>query len=207
MSREPDGAGIRVSQARPLTRRALASATARGCGLLAGAMALATAAGAGAQTATSGDLLRAVRLDDAASLVVLLDAGIHPDAPDRNGRPALQVAVRYGHLDVARRLLDAGAGIDARDTDGWTALHHAAQGGDIGALRLLLAYGADVDAADPYRYRALHLAAREGHGAACELLVEAGADPGARIDVGFTPATLAERFPDVQDYLLGRQTR
>ena len=74
-------------------------------------------------------------------------------------------------------------------------------------LRLLVARGADVEAADPYRYRALHLAARDGHAAACELLIDAGADANARIDVGFTPADLAERFPELQAWLLGHQTR
>ena len=176
-------------------------------GLLAGAALFAAAAGAGAETATSGDLLRAVRLNEVASVAALLGASVAPDSLDRNGRPALHVAVRYRHLEIVRRLLDAGASVDVRDADGWTALHHAAEGGDLDVLRLLLTRNADVAAADPYRYRALHLAAREGHRAACELLIEAGADAGARIDVGFTPAILAERFPDLQDYLLGKQDR
>lgn len=175
--------------------------------LLAGVALFVAAAGAGAETAASGDLLRAVRLNEAAAVAALLGAGVAPDSLDRNGRPALHVAVRYRHLEIVRRLLDAGAGVDVRDADGWTALHHAAEGGDLDVLRLLLTRNADVAAADPYRYRALHLAAREGHRAACELLIEAGADAGARIDVGFTPAILAERFPDLQDYLLGKQAR
>ena len=174
---------------------------------LAGVALFVAAAGAGAETATSGDLLRAVRLNEVASVAALLGAGVAPDSLDRNGRPALHVAVRYRHLEIVRHLLDAGASVDARDADGWTALHHAAEGGDLDVLRLLLTRNADVAAADPYHYRALHLAAREGHRAACELLIEAGADAGARIDVGFTPAILAERFPDLQDYLLGKQAR
>ena len=169
----------------------------------AGAMVLVTTmATAGAQAVASGDLLRAVRLNEAAAVGAFLEEGIDPDSLDRNERPALQVAVRYGHIGIARRLLDAGAGVNVRDADGWTALHHAAQGGDIDVLRLLIARGADVGAADPYRYRALHVASREGHRLACELLLEAGADADVRIDVGFTPADLAERFPDLQDYLL-----
>ena len=173
----------------------------------AGATMLVAAAGASAQTAPPGDLLRAVRLNDGASVGVFLEGGTDPDSLDRNGRPALQVAVRYGHFDIARLLLDANAGVNARDADGWTALHHAAQGGDSEMLRLLIARGADIGAADPYRYHALHLAARDGYDAACEILVEAGADAGARIDVGFTPADLAERFPDLRVYLLDDQNR
>ena len=127
-----------------------------------GLVLLATALGAGAQPAAPGDLLRAVRLNDLASVGGFLEAGIDANALDRHGRTALQVAVRYGHLEIARLLLDTGAGVDARDADGWTALHHAAQDGDTDFLRLLVSRGADVEAADPYRYRALHLAARDG---------------------------------------------
>ena len=172
-----------------------------------GAVLLATALGAGAQPTTPGDLLRAVRLNDLASVGGYLEAGIDANSLDRSGRTALQVAVRYGHRDIARLLLDSGAGVDARDADGWTALHHAAQDGNSNFLRLLVARGADVEAADPYRYRALHLAARDGHVAACELLIDAGADANARIDVGFTAADLAERFPDLHAWLLSHQTR
>ena len=173
----------------------------------AGAMVLVATAGAGAQTAAPGDLLKAVRLNEAASVGEFLEGGTDPDSLDRNARPALQVAVRYGHFDIARLLLDANAHVNARDADGWTALHHAAQGGDSEMLRLSIARGADIGAADPYRYHALHLAARDGHDAACEILIEAGADAGARIDVGFTPADLAERFPDLQLDLLDNQNR
>ena len=169
-----------------------------------GMMVLVTTATAGAQAVASGDLLRAVRLNDVVSVGALLEEGTDPDSLDSNRRPALQVAVRYGHAGIVLRLLEAGAGVDARDADGWTALHHAAQDGDIDVLRLLIEHGADVGAADPYRYRALHLAAREGHRPACELLLEAGADADARIDIGFTPADLAERFPDLRDHLLAR---
>ena len=172
-----------------------------------GAAVFATTLGTGAQPAALEDLLRAVRLNDLASVGGLLEAGIDANTLDRHGRTALQVAVRYGHLDIARLLLDSGAGVDARDADGWTALHHAAQDGDTDFLGLLVARGANVEAADPYRYRALHLAARDGHAAACELLIDAGADTNARIDVGLTAADLADRFPELQDRLLGRQTR
>ena len=173
----------------------------------AGAIVLAATAGAGAQTAVPGDLLRAVRLNDATSVGAFLEGGLNPDSLDRNARPALQVAVRYGHFGIARVLLDANANVNARDADGWTALHHAAQGADAQILHLLIARGADIEATDSYRYRALHLAARDGHDAACEVLIEAGADAGARIDVGFTAADLAERFPDLHDYLLDSQAR
>ena len=49
--------------------------------------------------------------------------------------------------------------------------------------------------------------ARDGHADACELLIGAGADANARIDVGMTAADLAERFPDLQVWLLSHQSR
>ena len=196
MSREPVTKRTRVSRVHSSARVAVA-----------GTVVLATTLGAGAQQAGPEDLLRAVRLNDLASVGASLTAGIDANSLDRDGRTALQVAVRYGHLEAARLLLDTGASVDARDADGWTALHLAAQDGDTDLLRLLVERGADVESADPYRYRALHLAARDGHAAACELLIDAGADASARIDVGFTPADLAERFPDLHDWLLGQQSR
>jgi ankyrin repeat protein len=195
------GAGVRFERASGAAR-----APARIPGLLAAWAFVIGAAVAGAAEAPDvASFHRAVRLDRADDVRAYLESGGAPDILDANGRTALQVAIRYGHDDLVEGLLAAGAGVDVPDAHGWTALHYAAGVGDLGALRRLLAAGARVSRADPYRYQPLHIAAREGHGAACELLLEAGADVSARIDVGYTAADLAERFPALQDFLRDRE--
>jgi ankyrin repeat protein len=151
---------------------------------------------------------RAVRTADGEAVRAWLEAGGDVDTPDRNGRTALQVAVRHGYAGLVGALIAAGADVDARDADGWTALHHAAAAGSPGDVDRLLAAGAAVDAVDPYRYTPLHLAARDGHAAVCERLLDAGADAGRRIDVGFTAADLAsDRFPGLAERLRAREPR
>ena len=177
--------------------RAPAARSLRAAALLAGA-ALACAAPASPAADNLAGFHRAVRVADGGAVQAWIARGGALDEPDRNGRTALQVAVRYGHVELVRELIAAGAALDARDSDGWTALHHAAAGNAPVAADLLLTAGAAVDPMDPYRYTPLHLAARDGHERVCDRLLDAGADATRRIDVGFTAADLAsDRFPEL----------
>ena len=79
----------------------------------------------------AGDLLAASAMsDDAATLQVLLDAGIPADTADRQGRTALQVAVLWGSRQAVRLLLGRGA-------DAAKALDAARDRGDEELIRLL----------------------------------------------------------------------
>ena len=141
-------------------------------------------------TAPIDEFFRAVRLANINGVDHFIHAEGDLAAVNAEGRHALHVSVRYGHVEIVRLLLAAGAAVDARDADSWTALHFAAEAGDTELINILLSAGASVTASDDYRYAPLHLAAREGHDAACEILLAAGADPHAVIDVGFTAAVV-----------------
>jgi ankyrin repeat protein len=56
---------------------------------------------------------------------LLLEAGLDPDAADKDGDPPLHLAVRASALATVETLLAAGATVDARDFDGKTPLERA----------------------------------------------------------------------------------
>jgi ankyrin repeat protein len=79
----------------------------------------------------AGDLLAtSVMSDDAATLQVLLDAGIPVDTADGRGRTALVVAVLWGQREAVRVLL-------ARGADAAKALDAARTVGDPAMIELL----------------------------------------------------------------------
>jgi len=59
---------------------------------------------------------------------------------------ALHLAVREGHVEIAKLLLDRGAEVDVLDPDDFTPLHNAAWNGNLEMTELLLAAGADINA-------------------------------------------------------------
>lgn len=152
----------------------------------------------------------------------LLDAGIHPDAADAQGRtallaaaeaghgqivrllverkasltdqkePPLVVAARGGDAEALRVLLDAGAAPDLPGAEGSTALETAAALGNVEAVEAL-ATRSGPDGAD----RALLAAAAAGRADAVAILVEAGADLFARSPEGRTPFLCACAAGDV----------
>jgi hypothetical protein len=77
-----------------------------------------------------------------------LAAGADPDEKDKRGYPALLVAARLGHWNIAADLLKAGADPDCADIDGRTPLHYAAFEGNEDAVRKLLNSGADKNIRD-----------------------------------------------------------
>ena len=58
----------------------------------------------------------------------------------------LHLAVRVGHLDIAKLLLKRGAQVDVLDPDDLTPLHNAAWNGNLEMTQLLLEAGADIEA-------------------------------------------------------------
>jgi serine/threonine-protein phosphatase 6 regulatory ankyrin repeat subunit B len=106
-----------------------------------------------------------------------------------DGKTALMLAARGGHIAVVRELLDRGAAIEARDRDGGNALMTAAGAGHDEIVRLLLARGADPNARTAYGFTPLMAAAsgsRTGWPACAETLLRGGARVNAKDRLGST---------------------
>jgi hypothetical protein len=95
------------------------------------------------------DLHEAVVKNDIAQVRRLLQKGadINQLGLRRHGYgSALHIAVREGHLDIAKLLIDRGAEIDVLDRKDFTPLHNSAWNGNLEMTKLLLDAGADIEA-------------------------------------------------------------
>jgi hypothetical protein len=95
------------------------------------------------------DLHEAVVKKDIAQIGRLLQRGadINQLGPRRHGYgSALHIAVREGHLDIAKLLIDRGAEIDVLDRKDFTPLHNATWNGNLEMTKLLLDAGANIEA-------------------------------------------------------------
>jgi hypothetical protein len=184
---------------------------------------LATAAGAGSAQQLHEDFMLAVANDRAADVRAMLVRGIDPNSVDRDGTPALVVAVREGNAATVDVLLAGRANVEARnqfgdtalmlaalkgrldivqklrgrgaalDPPGWTALIYAATGGHDDVVRFLLAEGANIDAASPNGTSALMMAVRENRTSTAELLISRGANVNHRNENGASALQWAKR--------------
>ena len=66
----------------------------------------------------------------------------------KNWRPALNLAVRHGHAEIAKLLLAKGASPNEMSTFGMSPLHEAANRGYAGLVKLLVTYGTDINGAE-----------------------------------------------------------
>ena len=131
--------------------------------------------------------LRAVEL--------FLNAGFSPDAKNRNGVPAVSLAIRGGHRSIVSRLLDRNVDIDAISEDrGNTPLMDAAACGDVDLIRLLIEAGSDLNVKSKNGQTALILALGQQNEQAAVLLLESGADPNIKDNLGMTAVQYAKLF-------------
>jgi ankyrin repeat protein len=126
---------------------------------------------------------------------LLLERGANPQARNKEGETALQVAERAKKQEVVQVLRvtgtrpAAGGGATASD------LIEAAKRGDLARVRTLLAADASLLAATDREFGAtpLHWAALKGHASVVQFLVAQGADTQARNGEGETPLQVAQR--------------
>ncbi|RMZ72366.1 ankyrin repeat [Pyrenophora seminiperda CCB06] len=81
--------------------------------------------------------------------------GVDVNSQDSDGKSALQLAARRGHLDVVRALVEDSAELDIRNSKGETALYWAVRSGHDAIAELLLAKGADPMIEDSEGWTAL----------------------------------------------------
>eukprot|EP00730_Choanoeca_flexa_P005154 TRINITY_DN11889_c0_g1_i5.p1 TRINITY_DN11889_c0_g1~~TRINITY_DN11889_c0_g1_i5.p1 ORF type:complete len:1155 (+),score=258.36 TRINITY_DN11889_c0_g1_i5:48-3512(+) len=82
---------------------------------------------------------------------------------DHEGRTALHISSRFGHVEVSQLLLKHGAVVDATDYNNATPLHLACKRDQARCVLLLLVHQASMHAQDNAGNTPLHLCARNGH--------------------------------------------
>jgi ankyrin repeat protein len=122
----------------------------------------------------------------------LLAAGADPDAHNRFGTTALQLAARNGHLPVTALLLDHGASAERADNHGNTPAVLATWGRHLEVLQLLLDRAADLPKGE--KEACLVWAIILADVPTVELLLRAGADPEVRSLRGWTAQQFARHW-------------
>lgn len=126
-------------------------------------------------------------------VMMLLEAGQHIDAKNKQNWTALHMAAARGHAVTVQLLVDEGADIKAVTYEpgyvvsGSTALHWAARNGHEKVLEILLENGAEINLQTPGGETALHWAAQNGHVGAITLLLNKGANLEAESSFGYRP--------------------
>jgi ankyrin repeat protein len=131
-----------------------------------------------------------------------LQRGADPNCKDRDGRPALHIAIYSGDLGIIQGLLELESiDVNCQDIEGCTPLHAAASRDFITSeevLEILLEKGADVDCRDNNGRTPLHDAAHTGDVHAIDLLLYRGADVNCRDNNRRTPLHDAAHSGDVR---------
>jgi ankyrin repeat protein len=150
--------------------------------LIAGLVAsLAAPAVAAAQTAVSDQaLVKAVKADEQAAALALLDRRADPNAKSADGTTVLHWATRNNDVMLVDRLLRAGAKPNPENRYGVTPIALACESGSAAIVKRLIEAGVSANATGPYGETALHTCAYTGNTAAARVLIAAGAsiDPG-----------------------------
>jgi ankyrin repeat protein len=105
-------------------------------------------------------------------------------------------AVRFGNVEVARKLVELGADVSQVDGGGLNPVARAVLGNQVEMARFLIEKGADVNHADKAGMTPLLYAASIdfGDSAMIDLLVQSGARRDARTKEGLTALELAQKY-------------
>ena len=142
--------------------------------------------------------------DVARFLIVQHSQDVNDRGIETEPRTPLHVALRRGHLEVARVLLEHGADTEARNSGDLTPLLWASKKGYAEVARDLLEHGADTEARDSDNHTPLLWASKKGYAEVARDLLEHGADTEARDGDNHTPLLWASEkgYVDVARDLL-----
>ncbi|XP_044026576.1 histone-lysine N-methyltransferase EHMT2 isoform X3 [Siniperca chuatsi] len=108
---------------------------------------------------------------------MLIQAGAHVDAQDKDRRTPLLEAIINNHIEVAHFLVQNGGCVYHVEEDGYTGLHHAAKLGNLEIVNMLLETGqVDVNAQDSGGWTPIIWAAEHKHVEVIKALLNRGAD-------------------------------
>ncbi|HEY4031212.1 MAG TPA: ankyrin repeat domain-containing protein [Caulobacteraceae bacterium] len=162
-----------------------------------------------APVAADTRLADAAARQDAKTVTTLLKdrSKVDVNAFGRDGSTALEEAVRYDDLAMAKALVDAGAEVKRPNRFGLSPLILAAQGGAVQMMALLLDHGANANAVDTAGEPVLMAASRDGSAKAVALLLDHGAQVDAK-DAAFGQTALMiavrENHPELVELLIKR---
>ncbi|KAF7358499.1 HET-domain-containing protein [Mycena venus] len=103
---------------------------------------------------------------------LLIEHSTFVDHAGQDGKTALHLASRWGHLAIVQLLIEHSASVSQVDKDGKTALHLALSWGHLDIAQLLIEHSTSVDQADKGGKTVLHLASSEGHLDIVQLLIK-----------------------------------
>ena len=101
-----------------------------------------------AEKPASGELAKAMMLEDIKEVEALLQRGADFNEENRVGWNILTLAANHGRTESARLLIDHGADVNKQCRHGVTPLMRAVHMGHAGMVLLLMARGADPDIRD-----------------------------------------------------------
>jgi uncharacterized protein len=138
------------------------------------------------------DFFVAIKQDNPAAIMVLLQRGFDPNTPDPAGLSGLYVALRDSSLKAAQALIDwPKTNLEVRTAEDESPLMMAALKGHLELARKLIGKDADVNKTG---WTPLHYAATGGHVAIIELLLERHAYIDAESPNGTTPLMMAAHY-------------
>jgi hypothetical protein len=138
------------------------------------------------------DFFKAVQFDDARTVQALLRRGFDPNTVNREGIPALMIAVREPSLKVAQLLVSwPKVKTEVRNDKDESVLMLAAIKGYLPLVKQLVEQDADVNKPG---WTPLHYAASAGHVSVIEFLLENSAYIDAESPNGTTPLMMAAMY-------------
>jgi len=138
------------------------------------------------------DFFAAIKRDDPATIVQLLQRGFDPDTRSPDGQHGLYLALREGSLKAADALIDwPKTNVEARNAQDESPLMMAALKGHTRQVKKLVARDADINKPG---WAPLHYAATGGHLEIMEFLLEHHAFIDAESPNGTTPLMMAAHY-------------